>query len=234
MERQRQPTIQPTVPDSSTIPDEICTEIASMCKKNKYGCIGFWMILVMIISIVITILWAQCYFGGSGCCQKPELVGNGQCDSDLMIQTICNYDGGDCCNQTLIGNGNCDNMNNNPTCENYDKGDCRPPNVKEWPECPHNPTLIGDGTCDNHLKTKAECNHDGGDCCNQTLIGNRFCNDINNFETCSDYDDGDCHPPNITDWQNCPHNPKFIGDGICDDHLFKAACTFDGFDCGGK
>ena len=124
------------------------------------------------------------FFGGSGCCQKPELVGNGQCDSDLMNQTICNYDGGDCCNQTLIGNGNCDNMNNNPTCENYDKGDCRPPNMQEWPECPHNPAMIGDGICHNNLKTKAECNYDGGDCCNQALIGNGNCDNINNNPTC--------------------------------------------------
>ena len=76
MERQRQPTIQPTVPDTSTILGWAYTDIVSMCKKNKYGCFGFWMILVMIISIVIAILWADCYFGGSECCQKPELVGN--------------------------------------------------------------------------------------------------------------------------------------------------------------
>ena len=84
MERQRQPTIQPTVPDNSAILGEIYTDIVSMCKKNKYGCIGFWVILVMIISIVIAILWAECYLGGifgSGCCQntpgKKTLFRNG-------------------------------------------------------------------------------------------------------------------------------------------------------------
>ena len=31
------------------------------------------------IAIVITILWAKCYLGGSGCCSRPELVGDGKC-----------------------------------------------------------------------------------------------------------------------------------------------------------
>ena len=29
--------------------------------------------------------------------------------------------------------------------------------------------------------------------------------------------------------QGC--NPEFIGDGHCDDHMVKAECNFDGFDC---
>ena len=91
--------------------------------------------------------------------------------------------------------------------------------------------MIGDGTCDDHLKTKAECNHDGGDCCDQSLIGNRKCDEVNNFQACSSYDGGDCRPPNMTDWLDCPHNPDFIGDGQCDNHLRNAHCDYDSDDC---
>ena len=49
------------------------------------------------IAIVITILWAKCYFGRSGCSEpgrpepgRPELVGNEKCDRNLMNQIICN------------------------------------------------------------------------------------------------------------------------------------------------
>ena len=85
----------------------------------------------------------------------------------------------------------------------------------------------------DHFKTKAECSYDSGDCCDPNLIGDRFCNDFNNFETCQVYDGDDCPPPDVTDWPECPHNPKFIGDETCDDHLrYKAECNNDGSDCG--
>ena len=74
-------------------------------------------------------------------------------------------------------------------------------------------------------------NYDSGDCCDQNLIGDRFCHDFNNFETCQ-YDGDDCPPSNITDLLGCSHNPKFIGDGKCDNHLKnKAECNYDGSDC---
>ena len=55
----------------------------------------------------MTMLWAKCYFGGSGCCLRPELVGNGKCERNLMNQFICNYDNGDCCHMKKYGI--CDN-----------------------------------------------------------------------------------------------------------------------------
>ena len=190
------------------------------------------MIVLVVIAIVMTILWVECHFGGSRCCQEPELVGDGKCDRNLMSQTICNYDNGDCCQMEKAGNGVCDDFNNFLTCENYDKGDCRPPSKTEWLNCPFNPDYIGDGICFEHFKTKAECNHDSGDCCDQSLLANGNCEGFNNFPTCENYDKGDCRPPNITDWPECPHNPKFIGDETCDEHLKnKAECHHDGEDC---
>ena len=99
---------------------------------------------------------------------------------------------GDCCINSWIGNGICDIVNNFSSCGNYDGGDCRPPNISEWPECPHNPSFIGDGKCDNHLKTKAECNYDSEDCCDLSLIGNKKCDSLNNFKSCGESDEGDC------------------------------------------
>ena len=69
----------------------------------------------------------------------------------------CDFYDGECCAKWLISDGTCDERNNFPTCSYHDGGDCHPPNITDWPGCPHNPALIGDGTCDDHLKTKAEC-----------------------------------------------------------------------------
>jgi hypothetical protein len=63
------------------------------------------------------------------------------------------------------------------------------------------------------------------------LIGNGKCDDLNNFHTCENYDGGDCRPPNITEWSECPHNPELIGDGQCDNHLRNAHCDYDSDDC---
>ena len=76
------------------------------------------------------------------------------------------------------------------------------------------------------------CNYDNKDCCQMEKAGNRVCDEFNNNPLCSKYDGGDCQPQNIEDWPDCPHNPKFIGDGTCDDHLKnKAECNHDGGDC---
>ena len=65
----------------------------------------------------------------------------------------CDFYEGQCCAQWLIGDGTCDQPNNFSSCGNYDGGDCRPPNIAEWPNCPHNPELILNGVCNDHLKT---------------------------------------------------------------------------------
>ena len=43
-------------------------------KKIKYDeCLALaFLIVVVVTSIVMTILWANCYFGGSGCCMRIE------------------------------------------------------------------------------------------------------------------------------------------------------------------
>ena len=172
---------------------------------------------------------AQCLFDQGDCCNKT-LLGNNECDA-VNNFTQCGFDEGECCHQSLIGNGQCDDFNNFPTCENYDGGDCRPPNITEWPECPHNPAFIGNGKCDDHLKTKVECNHDSGDCCDLSLIGNKKCDLLNNFKSCEENDGGDCRPLNSTDWPDCPQNPSYIGDGVCDYTNHNDECNFDGEDC---
>ena len=36
------------------------------------------------------------------------------------------------------------------------------------------------------------CRFDGGDCCERNLIGNGICDEVNNFESCGNFDGGDC------------------------------------------
>ena len=36
------------------------------------------------------------------------------------------------------------------------------------------------------------CHFDGGDCCERNLIGNGVCDEVNNFESCGNFDGGDC------------------------------------------
>ena len=36
------------------------------------------------------------------------------------------------------------------------------------------------------------CRFDGGDCCERNLIGNGVCDEVNNFESCGNFDGGDC------------------------------------------
>ena len=131
-----------------------------------------------------------CGFDKGDCCDE-SLIGNSECDDGNKV-TQCQFDGGDCCTDVLVGNQKCTDVNNFSTCHYYDGGDCRPPNITEWPECPHNPALIGDGTCDDHLKTKAECNYDAPDCCpNHELVGDAECNPENLNDVCMN-DRGDC------------------------------------------
>ena len=85
---------------------------------------------------------------------------------------------------------------------------------------------------EKNLNIKAECNQDGIDCCfDISLIGNRKCDAINNFSSCGHFDRNDCRVLGNTEWPNCPHNPDFIGDGKCDDHLVNAECNYDNGDC---
>ena len=170
---------------------------------------------------------AQCLFDQGDCCNKT-LVGNRKCDA-VNNFTQCEFDGGDCCDHSLTANGICDDFNNFPSCENYDGGDCRPPNIKHMPECPYNPELIGDGICLDHFNN-TDCHYDMGDCCVKSLFGDKRCHQFNNFEKCN-FDGNDCRSLGNIEWPDCPHNPIFIGDGVCDDHLRNAHCDYDSDDC---
>ena len=69
-----------------------------------------------------------------------------------------------------------------------------PKNIKiitSRPQCFHNPELIGNGKCDRQL-VNTHCDFDGGDCCRDDWIGNKFCDFVNNFENCGNFDGGDC------------------------------------------
>ena len=150
---------------------------------------------------------------------NESLIDNGQCDQ-INIHSNCCFDGGDCCTDVLITNRFCNEVNSFLACSYFDGGDCRPPNITDWPECPHNPALIGDGTCDDHL-VNAECNFDGFECCDKPeLVGNGQCDDdLKNNKNCN-YDNGDCCD---TSW---------IGDGECDGYNNFASCgNYDGGDC---
>lgn len=61
--------------------------------------------------------------------------------------------------------------------------------------CPR-PHWINDGTCDkNEIDSVFKmdiCRFDGGDCCERNLIGNGVCDEVNNFESCGNFDGGDC------------------------------------------
>ena len=105
-------------------------------------------------------------------------------------------------------------------------------NMIEWQACPHSTTLIGNGKCDDHLNNP-NCNFDGGDCCLPPLIGNNKCDPLNNFESCGDYDGGDCADTSYKNinWPNCPYNEDYIGNGKCDQYMGKVECNYDGLDC---
>ena len=81
-----------------------------------------------------------------------------------------------------------------------------------------------------------DCNFDGGDCWLTLLIGNNKCDPLNNFESCGDYDGGDCLGPSYknVDWPNCPYNEAYIGNGECDLHMSTKDCDFDGTECKGS
>ena len=78
-----------------------------------------------------------------------------------------------------------------------------------------------------------DCNFDGADCCFKLLIGNNKCDPLNNFESCGDYDGGDCIGPSFKNinWPKRPYNEVYIGNGECDQYMNKLVCNYDGEDC---
>ena len=91
-----------------------------------------------------------------------------------------------CDDQMYVGDGYCDDMNNHVNCD-YDGGDCclTPIKTDYCSECichQNNSTIT---TTALSLGTTTL-----GDCVN-ALIGDGFCDDVNNQELCS-YDGDDC------------------------------------------
>ena len=64
--------------------------------------------------------------------------------------------------------------------------------------------------------------------CNQGLIGDEYCDDINDNVDCN-FDGGDCYDLGTTIY--CDQD--WIGDEYCDDINNNIACNFDGGDCCG-
>ena len=64
--------------------------------------------------------------------------------------------------------------------------------------------------------------------CNQGLIGDEYCDDINDNVDCN-FDGGDCYDLGTTIY--CDQD--WIGDGHCDDINNNIPCNFDGGDCCG-
>ena len=61
--------------------------------------------------------------------------------------------------------------------------------------CPR-PHWINNRTCDKNEYDSVfkmdVCHFDGVYCCERNLIGNGVCDKVNNFESCGNFDGGDC------------------------------------------
>ena len=115
-----------------------------------------------------------------------------------------------------------------------------------------NLTMIGDGYC-NDETNNPECGYDGGDCCGSCIIKDYCTNctcigSVTNAQVscgghfadfCADcpqghgeiWCNGDCRWVN----EQCIIIPKnsLIGDGVCNDEMNTAECSYDGGDCCG-
>jgi len=104
-------------------------------------------------------------------CTYANWIDDGICDEENICDQDCDKDGKDCLDQ--------------------DYGYyCNDPS-KRYPNCRGNPSFIRDNDCDKENKN-AECNYDGGDCCNHSWISDGYCDSINNFRSCGNFDGGDC------------------------------------------
>merc|ERR1712032_1121118 len=137
----------------------------------------------------------------------------GNCDDDNN-NAGCQYDGGDCCAKSL----------GNPVQKDYCKQcKCLDPNPKPpTPPACGNKEYKGDGNCDDDNNNKG-CDYDGGDCCAKSLgrpVSKDYCKECK------------CLDPNPKPPTPSPcGEPKYKGDGNCDDENNNEGCEFDGGDC---
>ena len=82
-------------------------------------------------------------------------------------------------------------------------------------EC-SNPIWVGDGYCDDDTNTES-CGYDGGDCCGFE-INTDYCVECN------------CYTDNTGPVEAC-EKPDWVGDGYCDDETNTEVCDYDGGDC---
>merc|ERR1712226_961078 len=122
---------------------------------------------------------------------------------------------GDCCAKSL----------GSPVKKVYCKVcKCLDPNPKAPKAACGNTKYKGDGNCDDD-NNNAGCAFDGGDCCAKSLgspVKKDYC------KVCK------CLDPNPKAPKAACGNPKYKGDGNCDDDNNNAGCDFDGGDCCAK
>ena len=135
-----------------------------------------------------------CFFDGGDCCGSN--VNTQYCSVCQCLEEGGGGSGGTttpsgtttagACNQGWIADGYCDDINNNLDCS-YDGGDCCGPNVNTQ-YCNICQSLEGGGGGSGGTTTTSGTTTGGG--CNQWIIADGYCDDINNNLACT-YDGGD-------------------------------------------
>merc|ERR1712151_1483630 len=147
-------------------------------------------------------------------CGLPKYKGDGNCD-DENNNKGCAYDGGDCCAKTVTGG-----VMKTSYCKECK---CIDPASKSASTCGL-PKFKGDGNCDDVNNNKG-CAYDGGDCCAKSVKGGvvktSFCTQCK------------CIDPASKSASTCA-DPKYKGDGNCDDANNNKGCAYDGGDCCAK
>merc|ERR1712048_243844 len=156
----------------------------------------------------------KCKDPNASACQLPQYQGDGNCDDENNVPG-CQFDGGDCCG-TSVKKSYC------KECK------CLDPNYKPAdPNCPGTcgaANYKGDGNCDDE-NNNCGCEYDGGDCCKETVEGGTVKTAYCKACVCKDPKhkkegcDGTCG------------EPKYFGDGNCDDVNNNCGCGYDGGDC---
>eukprot|EP01050_Picozoa_sp_SAG11_P009066 SAG11_NODE_831_length_6955_cov_5.280776_2_plen_703_part_00 len=159
----------------------------------------------------------------------PTSVGDMECNPGCD-NTLCGYDGGDCCQQhmplcdaaSMLNDTACNDECNNEFCR-YDGGDCVFCTGDAVDRC--YPQWIGDGQCSPVCYNDA-CSYDAGDCgscpaeCVATL-GDGVCNE-ECYDLCPE-EQSDC--PHCDGHDSCPL--FYIANGRCDSACYNVECDWD-------
>ena len=131
-----------------------------------------------------------------------------------------------CANPGYHGDGWCDDVNNNEACL-FDGGDCCG-GVIDPSYCTECICLEEGGGVSGGKTTTSGTTTSGG--CNQGMIGNNYCDDVNNNESCF-FDGGDCCGPNVntnvcTECQCLEGGEEGSGGGITTTSGTTATCYY--------